>query len=107
MNRGTVHVRLFKEAVEALEKAASALEHERRVEEWGFPDIKTGINLNCEVRRYEIDLITRALEESGGSLVEAARLLGLSSTTLHMKLKRHGIARKSVRNRGRLRRENR
>lgn len=98
MNIRTDRLKLFENAAEALKKAASVLEHERRVEESGLPDIRNGINLKVEISRYEIELIKRALEESDGSLSKAARLLGLSSTTLHMKLKRYGISRKAARN---------
>jgi len=101
MNPRTERLKLFENAAAALKKAASALEHEKRVEESGLPDIGNGIDLKVEVSRYEIELIKRALDESGGSLSKAARLLGLSSTTLHMKLKRHGISRKHARKRER------
>ena len=47
------------------------------------------LNLRDEVRRFEIDLIQRALTRTHGSQVEAARLLGLNATTLNAKLKRY------------------
>ena len=49
------------------------------------------LNLRDEVRRFEIDLIQRALTRSQGSQVEAARLLGLNTTTLHEKIKRYRL----------------
>ena len=49
------------------------------------------LNLRDEVRRFEIDLIQRALHRTHGSQVEAARLLGLNATTLHAKIKRYRL----------------
>ena len=40
--------------------------------------IPTGFSLDSEVLRYEGSLIRRALEESGGSVTRAARLLGVT-----------------------------
>ena len=54
-------------------------------------DISRGIDLSDELRRFEIYLIRRALEETGGRQTQAARLLGLKLTTLHSKIKRYGI----------------
>jgi DNA-binding NtrC family response regulator len=39
------------------------------------------------VRRFEIDLIRRALEQTGGHQSRAARLLGMNATTLNSKIK--------------------
>ena len=51
-------------------------------------DIMRGINFYDEVERFERELITRALELTGGHQVRAARLLGLKVTTLNSKVKR-------------------
>jgi transcriptional regulator with GAF, ATPase, and Fis domain len=50
-------------------------------------DISRGIDFQAEVRRFEIELITRALKLSKGKQSKAAQLLGLKHTTLHYKIK--------------------
>ena len=54
-------------------------------------DIVRGIKFYDEVERFEVELIQRALELTGGHQVRAARLLGLKVTTLNSKVKRYGI----------------
>jgi len=54
-------------------------------------DIARGVNFYEEVKRFEIDLILRALEQTGGHQSRAARLLGLNATTLNSKIKSYGI----------------
>jgi transcriptional regulator with GAF, ATPase, and Fis domain len=54
-------------------------------------DIVRGIQFYDEVERFERELITRALELTGGHQVRAARLLGLKVTTLNSKVKRYQI----------------
>lgn len=54
-------------------------------------DIIQGIKFYDEVERFERELITRALELTGGHQVRAARLLGLKVTTLNSKVKRYQI----------------
>ena len=44
-----------------------------------------------EVRRFEVDLIKRALLQTGGHQVRAAKLLNLKVTTLNSKIKYFGI----------------
>ena len=66
----------------------------REIKELGtvtFTDISRGIDLYSETRRFEMRLITRALEETDGHQGNAARLLGLKVTTLNEKIKRYGI----------------
>ncbi|MBC7910846.1 MAG: sigma-54-dependent Fis family transcriptional regulator [Pyrinomonadaceae bacterium] len=55
------------------------------------PDIGRGVNFYDEVRRFEIDLIRRALEQTGGHQSRAARLLGMNATTLNSKIKTYNI----------------
>jgi DNA-binding NtrC family response regulator len=55
-------------------------------------DIGRGINFYDEVRRFEIDLIRRALEQTGGHQSRAARLLGMNATTLNSKIKTYNIS---------------
>ncbi len=54
-------------------------------------DISRGVNFYDEVKRFEIDLIRRALEQTGGHQSRAARLLGLNATTLNSKIKTYNI----------------
>jgi DNA-binding NtrC family response regulator len=54
-------------------------------------DIGRGINFYEEVRRFEIDLIRRALEQTGGHQSRAARLLGMNATTPNSKIKTYNI----------------
>ena len=54
-------------------------------------DIARGVNFYDEVKRFEIDLIRRALEQTGGHQSRAARLLGLNATTLNSKIKTYNI----------------
>jgi DNA-binding NtrC family response regulator len=56
-----------------------ALGHQRR------------LSLKEELCRLEIEMIRRALIETGGHQSRAARLLGVKVTTLHEKIKRYGI----------------
>jgi transcriptional regulator with GAF, ATPase, and Fis domain len=44
-----------------------------------------------ETRRFEIALIKRALRQTNGHQVLAARLLNLNPTTLHAKIKQYGL----------------
>jgi len=54
-------------------------------------DISRGVNFYDEVRKFEIDLIRRALDQTGGHQSRAARLLGLNATTLNSKIKTYNI----------------
>jgi len=50
------------------------------------------IDFYDEVRRFEIELITRALKRTGGHQMRAARLLNVKVTTLNSKIKRYNIS---------------
>jgi len=66
----------------------------RKVESIGevhTPDIESGIDFYDEVSRFEIDLIKRALLQTGGHQVQAAKLLNLKVTTLNSKIKHYEI----------------
>jgi len=54
-------------------------------------DISRGVNFYDQVRRFETDLIRRALDQTGGHQSRAARLLGLNATTLNSKIKSYNI----------------
>lgn len=51
----------------------------------------TGVNFFDEVRRFEMRLVRRALELAGGSEARAARLLGLTVSTLNRKIKSYNF----------------
>ncbi len=53
------------------------------------PDAPAEMSFYEEVRRFEIGLITRALQRTHGRQKEAARLLGLKATTLNAKMKQY------------------
>ena len=50
------------------------------------------INLREEVRRFELNLISSALKQSGSDPALAARLLGIHLNTLNSKVKSYGIS---------------
>jgi DNA-binding NtrC family response regulator len=54
-------------------------------------DISRGVNFYEEVRKFEMDLIQRALNQTNGHQSRAARLLGLNATTLNSKIKTYNI----------------
>lgn len=54
-------------------------------------DLARGVNFYDEVKKFEIDLIRRALEQTAGHQSRAARLLGLNATTLNSKIKSYNI----------------
>jgi len=57
----------------------------------GDIDISRGVNFYDESKKFEIDLIRRALDQTGGHQSRAARLLGLNATTLNSKIKSNNI----------------
>ena len=63
------------------------------VESLGGPRMRSRHNLKLheEVQQFEMDLIRIALDKTGGSQTQAARLLGVKLTTLNTKIKRYGI----------------
>jgi len=54
-------------------------------------NISRGVSFYDEVKNFEIDLIRRALNQTGGHQSRAARLLGLNPTTLNSKIKTYNI----------------
>ena len=56
-----------------------------------LPPIGTGIDFYEELRRFQVSLIRRALNKTGGSQVRAAALLKMKSTTLNSKIKQFRI----------------
>lgn len=55
------------------------------------PKESTPVDLKDAVQKFEIDLISAALERTRGNQSQAARLLGIKHTTLNAKLKRYQI----------------
>jgi transcriptional regulator with GAF, ATPase, and Fis domain len=53
--------------------------------------IENGFDFYDEVSRFEIDLIKRALLQTGGHQVRAAKLLNLKVTTLNSKIKHYNL----------------
>ena len=78
-------IEILREATVALLDEVRSLGSLRKVE------IEDGINFDDEVKSFEILLIERALEQTGGSQLRAARLLNLKHTTLNAKIKRYDI----------------
>ena len=74
---------------------AESLDHENALAEASATvenlNVKSGVNFFDEVRRFEVRLINRALELTGGNQARAARLLGLGTTTLNYKIKAYEI----------------
>ena len=54
--------------------------------------VRDGLDFYDEVSRFEIDLIKRALLQTGGHQVQAAKLLNLKVTTLNSKIKHYNIS---------------
>ena len=54
-------------------------------------DFSRGISFYEEVSRFEIELIRKALEVTGGHQTRAAKLLGMNNTTLNSKIKSYNI----------------
>lgn len=54
-------------------------------------NLESGLDFYDEVTRFEIDLIRRALLQTSGHQVRAARLLNLKVTTLNSKIKHYNI----------------
>jgi len=54
--------------------------------------LDNGFDFYDEVSRFEIDLIRRALLQTGGHQVRAAKLLNLKVTTLNSKIKHYNIS---------------
>lgn len=81
-----LHVKAVYELVSALLDQVESLQNEPE-----DSDENPYLNLREEVRRFEIELIRRALTRSHGRQVQAAKLLGLNATTLNAKLKRYHL----------------
>ena len=81
-------------ASELLE-VSEALEHDGELAEASVTiatlSTNSAIDFFEEVRQFEIRLIHRALELAAGNQAQAAKLLGLGTTTLNYKVKTYGL----------------
>ena len=71
--------------------AASLSQAVEELEDFQLPPLSEQFDFYDEVRRFEIQLIRKALRTTRGSQVAAARLLRLRPTTLNAKIKSYGI----------------
>jgi DNA-binding NtrC family response regulator len=75
---------------------AETLDHENALAEASATvdnlNLNSGLDFFDEVRRFEVRLISRALEVTGGNQARAAKLLGLGTTTLNYKIKTYELA---------------
>ena len=75
---------------------AETLDHENALAEASATvenlNVNSGLDFFDEVRRFEVRLISRALEVTNGNQARAAKLLGLGTTTLNYKIKTYELA---------------
>ncbi|HYW69775.1 MAG TPA: helix-turn-helix domain-containing protein [Pyrinomonadaceae bacterium] len=85
----------IREMASALVEEAELLEHENGLAEATATvenlNLKSRVDFFDEVKRFEVRLISRALEVTGGNQARAAKLLGLGTTTLNYKIKAYEI----------------
>ena len=80
------------EKIEDLTSLASALlEEVKAILPPGTVDVRRGVDFYEEVKQFEIGLIQRALDRTGGHQTRAANLLKIKITTLNSKIKRYHI----------------
>jgi DNA-binding NtrC family response regulator len=81
----------IREMASALLQEAETLDYENALAESAVAvdnlNVRSGVIFFDEVRRFEMRLISRALELTGGNQARAARMLGLGTTTLNYKIK--------------------
>ena len=81
----------IREMASALLQEAESLDYENALAESSVAvdnlHVRSGVIFFDEVRRFEMCLISRALELTGGNQARAARMLGLGTTTLNYKIK--------------------
>lgn len=78
-------IRLLEQLVAELQQTLESLSDVR------IPDIAQGLDFYDEVKRFEIELIKRALIFVEGHQRKAAQLLNLNATTLNAKVKSYQI----------------
>ena len=86
----------IKELAGYLLNEAESLDHENALAEVSATvdglEMESGVDFFEEVKRFETQLIGRALELTGGNQARAARILGLGTTTLNYKIKQYQLA---------------
>ena len=91
----TERLEKIKEMAAALLGEAESLDHENALAETSETGNSltnnSALNFFEEVKRFEMRLINRALELTGGNQARAARLLGLGTTTLNYKIKTYHL----------------
>lgn len=92
----TERVSKIRELATALLDEAESLDHDHALAEVSATfenlNLKSRVDFFDEVRRFEMKLISRALELTGGNQARAARLLGLGTTTLNYKIKAYEMS---------------
>jgi DNA-binding NtrC family response regulator len=71
--------------------ASALLDELRTIMPSGVIDVRSGIDFYDEVEKFEVELIKRALERTGGHQTRAAKLLNIKITTLNSKIKKYKI----------------
>lgn len=84
-NGSIVSLKVLQELSDAISGALEAMDRFQPA------DVRHGISFYDEVRRFEIDLIQKALKATSGSQKRAAQLLRLNTTTLNTKIKSYNI----------------
>lgn len=85
---------ILNEKIESWQKITSALLTEVKSLDFSSTlEIEKGIDLEKEVESFEVKLIARALELTGGNQTQAAQLLNIKKTTLNAKIKRYSLNR--------------
>ena len=91
----TERLEKIKQMAAALLDEAESLDHENALAETSETvnslTNKSAVNFFEEVRGFEMRLIRRALELTGGNQARAARMLGLGTTTLNYKIKSYQL----------------
>lgn len=85
------HIKLLKDMCVALTATVEILEKAPLGASDAEVDFSRGVSFYEEVRRFESNLIRRALQHAGGNQTRAAALLGINHTTLHAMIKRYHI----------------
>jgi DNA-binding protein Fis len=85
----------IRDMASALLQEAESLDHENALAEASAAvdnlNGRSGVDFFDEVRRFEMRLIGRALQLTGGNQARAARMLGLGTTTLNYKIKTYEL----------------
>ncbi len=90
-DQATLETALLLKIQELRNMARTIMEDMDDIHAASVTEVKDGIDISKEVRRFEVNLIKRALLVSHGQQLRASRLLGLKPTTLNAKIKRYEI----------------